>query len=95
MCSEIPRELVAWMETLTTPDSGDWTLIPDGKVIHGMAFREDHPTPAGNRTVGIGLFKISRAELKSGRAAPFNNLLLVVIRTSLGRRACNRPSVIA
>jgi hypothetical protein len=33
MCSEIPRELVAWMEAQTSPDSEDWTIIPDGKVI--------------------------------------------------------------
>jgi hypothetical protein len=60
---DLPRELVAAMEALTTPDSEDWTLIPEGKVIHGVAWHED-TTPAGNRIVSMGMFKISRAELK-------------------------------
>jgi len=60
---DLPRELVAAMETLTTADSEDWTLIPEGKIIHGAAFQED-TTPVGNRIVSMGLFRISRAELK-------------------------------
>jgi hypothetical protein len=31
---------LAFQESLTTPDSEDWTIVPDREVIHLTAFRE-------------------------------------------------------
>jgi hypothetical protein len=30
----------AVMDTLTTPDSEDWTVVPDGQIVHITAMRE-------------------------------------------------------
>jgi hypothetical protein len=56
-------ELVAVLDTLTTPDSEHWHVILAGKTVHIMAVQED-PTPMGRKRVSIGLFEIPIAIFK-------------------------------
>ena len=56
-------ELIAWIESLTSPDAEDWQIVLAGKKAHVMALHED-PTPMGRKLVNMALFEVSIDELK-------------------------------
>lgn len=69
MTLQLPPELMAWREGLTTLASEDWQIILDGKTAHVMALQED-PTPMGRKIVSFALFEIPIIKMKKVVKAP-------------------------
>ncbi|MFZ0457127.1 MAG: hypothetical protein WAM17_01515 [Rhodoplanes sp.] len=56
-------ELIAWFESLTTPQSEDWQIVLAGKTAHVAAIHEDR-SPMGRALVNMALFEVPIDELK-------------------------------
>ena len=61
--------LVAFFDSLTTPESEDWQVIVDGKTAHVMAFHEDR-TPMGKTLVELAKFELPVRDLKKSVRNP-------------------------